>query len=125
MEDMMEKHVECTPGFHFSSASWYAPAAQITRPQIMVGLYADDGSGAGEKSLEWEGYGVAVHVFWEGYGVAVHVFHDAWSLFTRPEFAGLWTWLAEQDGRAVSAADVVAELLRLGFNDLTQYERPA
>lgn len=109
----MDKHIECTPGFHRSDAAWYAPAAGIVRPQIMVGLYADDGSGSGELSLDCEGYGFAVHVY-----------NDSWSLFTRPEFAGLWVWLAEMDGQNVTASLVVDKLVCLGFSDLTQYEEP-
>ena len=110
----MDKHTGSRPGFHRSDAAWYARGAGITQPEIVVGLYAADGSGFGEARLEWE----------PDLGCAVHVYDDAWSLFARPEFAGLWSWLAAHDGQAVSADAVVAELLRLGFADLTHYEEP-
>ena len=121
MEDVMTDFSDCRKGFYHLSKSWYASSVYHEydefADEIMIGMYADDGSTAGEFGIRWyeidPQHGHVPRL--EAYGVAWHVSAQLYDLLEV---------MADQNNEKITPDELRELLLSFGYNDLTKYEEP-
>ena len=121
MEDVMTDFSDCRKGFYHLSKSWYASSVYHEydefADEIMIGMYADDGSTAGEFGIRWyeidPQHGHVPRL--EAYGVAWHVLAQLYDLLEV---------MADQNNEKITPDELRELLLSFGYNDLTKYEEP-
>ncbi len=109
------KHEDCERGFYVTNLASYATPA--SKKEIMFGMYHIHGGTTGEMAMEWRQL-IEGDTF---ESPQLKVFYDGWSaLATMPD---LLTELAkiDHDNRKMTQDTFMEILLRLGFQDLTQY----
>ena len=107
---------EAVKGFHWTSKTWYALLFSDDRvvDEIMIGFYfPGEGGTTGEFAIRWRTIGESAHA-------RLEVFDDGWSaLRAMPE---LVLMLSQIHGTPTPEF-IQAELIRIGFVDMTNYER--
>lgn len=85
-----------------------------TKPEILVGLYARSGGTQGEFTMLWEEISGKL-------SPCISLFDDAWQLFEA--FSDLFKELSNIQGTDPSAEIIEKLLLRLGYEDFTEYPK--
>jgi hypothetical protein len=103
---------ETIKGFHISSREYYAHERKDKTPQILIGLYRQDGTAEGEFAIRRRNFGFHKQN-------QLEIPDHAWAVFfDMPELRKLPEMLA-------ATLDEIANfLLERGFHDLTKYTDP-
>jgi hypothetical protein len=102
--------------FYRSSKAWYADDRLRGEPEIMFGLYADDGEGCiAEMAVRWYNLG-------SGLSPKLECFDDSWAVLAT--FTDLIAELGRHDSRKITEGQFAALLKKLGFKDITKYTNP-
>ena len=99
-------------GFYVCNEAYYAEHIKEMVPEIMIGRYAFENGCAFEFCLEFGSTAPRIMVF-----------NDAWRAFS--EMTEFFSLFASLHGKNISQNEVVAELIKLGYTDLTERERPS
>jgi hypothetical protein len=102
--------------FVITNKAWYAKSLTLDDPEILIGDYTDDGGCTMEFNITWR------DLRDNELTPRLMMFNDSWKAFEY--YPELFKLLPELDSKKVSQDDFINELLKLGFEDHTQYEDP-
>ncbi len=110
----MKTHDGTKRGFYWSTKAYYSRTND--EREIMFGLFAGkDGGTTGEMGMRW-------HLLGNEWVPRLECYSDGWSALAM--FPDLITELGRRDSDDPTEQEFVNLLLSLGFEDLTDYERP-
>ncbi|MCO5237921.1 MAG: hypothetical protein M9904_14500 [Chitinophagaceae bacterium] len=112
MNNTIPNKGEAIRGYYRLSKAYFATETDVERSTLMVGVYYDDGSTAGEVSVEWEttrGQKVPV----------LTAYDDSWKTLSR--FGDLIKEMAEWNNKNITEEQFTQLLNKKGFTDLTPY----
>ena len=106
-----------TKGFFVQHKAWHSEILGRTNPEIIIGVYHQDGSTDGEFTIKWTD-----HKQGRGWVPCLEAYGDSWQVFFElPELHRV----LRNAGRDVSPEWMITQLTEeCGYIDMTSYERP-
>ena len=108
------KEEKSIKGYIRNSKAWYKDAFKGENISLTIGDYYDDGSTTGEFQIEW----IPLSDF---VAPKLKMFDDSWHLLNK--YTDFFKCLSKLDSKEITENDLCKELDKLGFKDLTEYEK--
>ena len=105
-------------GFHWTEKAWYDVLGKS--PEVIFGLYHEDGSVKGEIAMRWHD---AATTWAKGGDARLEAWDDSWEVLV--VCVDFLNKLADLKGKTPTPTEVVEILKSCGFEDMTEYQEPS